>query len=81
MRIRDREMVKRELRARVLAGYIPSRTSESCDDHATDFFMISPEEFDVIMRDALTERAKLESKSGDSLRGGGSYRGEKQQCK
>ena len=58
MYVRDVEGVRNSLRSRVLAGYLPSRTMESCEDHATDFFAISAEEFAAIVRDALRERGR-----------------------
>jgi len=57
MYYRNPEAVRRELRVRVLAGYEPSRTIESCEDHATDFFAISAEEFDRIVREAVSAGA------------------------
>ena len=49
--------VKRILRQKILSGYDPMRTPESCEDHWVDWFAIDEEEFDSIRREALAERA------------------------
>ncbi|MCP4607263.1 MAG: hypothetical protein GY845_00925 [Planctomycetes bacterium] len=59
---RDPEKVRKELRRRVLAGYLPKYELESCIDHDCDWTVITEEEFNEIKELALADRDKLISK-------------------
>ena len=61
--IREPKAVKREIRLRVLRGYPLSRTIDSCEDHACDFFAIEESTFMTVVRDALRERQNMLRKS------------------
>jgi len=56
---RKPDVVRRELRGRVLLGYEPSRTKESAVDHWSDWFVLSPEEFEQISDAAVRERSAM----------------------
>ena len=53
---KDIERVRRVLRMKVVAGYNPLRTSESAEDHWTDWFILTQEEFDRIKAEAAETR-------------------------
>lgn len=55
----EKSAVTAKLRERVLAGYNPTRDSESANDHWADWYVLSPEEFEEIKKAAAEEKAAI----------------------